>query len=92
VSININGIRQAGGAKHEHIVHLWWVERENGKPGDASRAAVVDYIEGGGQAYVDDGLGHIVTVGVVTPASGPKYVQTYADGIWTDNLLSLPRR
>jgi Protein of unknown function (DUF3892) len=93
LSININAIRlTAGGSKHEHIVHLWWNERETGKPGDASRAAVVEFIEGGGNAFVDDRRGHVVAVRVVTPASGPKYVQTCADGIWTDNLLSLPRR
>jgi hypothetical protein len=41
---------------------------------------------------IDDGRGHVVGVRVVAPASGSKYVQTYADGIWTENLLSLPRR
>jgi hypothetical protein len=30
--------------------------------------------------------------GVVTPAYGPKYLRTYADGRWTDNLLALPRK
>lgn len=92
MSRNINAIRQAGGDKHQHIVHLWWIERENGSAGNGTRAEMVDYIERGGRAYVDDGRGHVAAVGVVTPASGPKYVQTYADGVWTDNLLALPRR
>jgi hypothetical protein len=29
-------------------------------------------------------------VGVKTSAAGNKFVQTYADGIWKDNLLALP--
>ncbi|WP_208513164.1 DUF3892 domain-containing protein [Variovorax paradoxus] len=28
-------------------------------------------------------------VGVVRPVSGRPYLRTYADGIWTDNLLAL---
>lgn len=92
MSINIDAIRLAGGDKHEHITHLWWADRANGTPGDGSRASLVALIEGGLLAYVDDGRGHIVEVRVVTPASGPKFVQTYADGVWTDNLLALPRR
>lgn len=92
MSTNVNAIRLAGGDKHQHIVHLWWTERETGKPGSGTRAEMVDYIERGGQACVDDGRGHVAAVGVVTPASGPKYVQTYADGVWTDNLLALPKR
>lgn len=92
MSRNINAIRQAGGYKHQHIVHLWWTEQETRGTGNGTRAEMVEYIEHGGRAYVDDGRGHVATVGVVTPASGPKYVQTYADGVWTDNLLALPRR
>jgi hypothetical protein len=92
LSINVTAIRLEGGSKHEHITHLWWVGREDNKPGDASRASVVAWIEEGGRAYVRDEQGHDVAVHVVTPPSGPKYLQTRADGIWTDNLLSLPRR
>ena len=92
MSINVVAIRLTGGSKHEHISHLWWTGREDGKPDDAPRADVVAWIEKGGRAYVRDDHGHDVGVHVVTPPSGPKYLQTWADGIWTDNLLSLPRR
>ncbi|MEN4450123.1 DUF3892 domain-containing protein [Mycobacterium sp. SM3041] len=44
----------------------------------------------GGIAYVYE-AGRQVRVGVVTPQVGPKYLRTYADGVWTDNLLALPR-
>ncbi|MEU3862984.1 DUF3892 domain-containing protein [Streptomyces sp. NPDC028722] len=29
---------------------------------------------------------------MVTPPRGEKYLQTHADGVWTNNLLALPRR
>ncbi len=92
MSINIDAIHLDGGDKHQHITHLWWTDRATGARGDGSRAYLVTRIESGLQAYVDDHRGHVVAVGVVTPASGPKYVQTHADGVWTDNLLALPRR
>jgi hypothetical protein len=41
-----------------------------------------------GQAYVSDGARHVL-VGVVDAT--PKYIRTYADNVWTDNLLALPR-
>ena len=60
---------------------------------DNSRSEMVAWIEDkDGKAYVDDDRGHRVPVAVVKPSSGPKYLRTYADGVWTDNLLSLPRR
>lgn len=30
------------------------------------------------------------SVGVKTSAAGNKFLQTFADGIWKDNLLALP--
>jgi hypothetical protein len=93
VSVTVTAIRLSqNGSKHEHIAHLWWVGRENGLPGNGPRSEVVVFIERGGKAYVSDDYGHLVGVHVVEPTDGPKYVQTRADGIWTDNLLSLPRR
>ena len=41
--------------------------------------------------YVLDGrTGKRANVGVVRPAHGNPYIRTYADGVWNDNLLSLP--
>jgi len=41
--------------------------------------------------FVQDHLrGKRADVGVVRPTNGRAYLRTYADGIWTDNLLSLP--
>ena len=57
------------------------------------RYALVAWIEQkNGKAYVDDSYGHRVDVHVVTPSVGAKYLRTRKDGIWTDNLLALPRR
>lgn len=70
---------------HEHITHIggqgWTRTREQG----------VQLIETKTDTfYVVSPAGKRADVGVVTPASGPKFLRTYADGIWTDNLLSLP--
>jgi Protein of unknown function (DUF3892) len=86
MAIRITAIRQEGGSGDEHITHLWW-------EGDGSAAEIIRWIEDKqGSAYVDDGLGHKAQVGVVTTAAGRKYLRTHADGYWTDNLASLPRR
>ncbi|WP_308188150.1 DUF3892 domain-containing protein [Streptomyces sp. DH7] len=44
-----------------------------------------------GEAYTD-AAGHRTKVAVVTPTRGEKYLRTHADGVWTNNLLALPRR
>jgi hypothetical protein len=91
VSIRITAIRLSGGTSHEHIVQLWWTNPGTSETGDNSRSEIVRWIEEGGKAYVEQD-GHRVDVGVLTPTSGPKYLRTHADGYWTNNLLSLPRR
>jgi hypothetical protein len=93
LAIKITAIRQIGGSGHEHITHLWWTNPASGKTGDNERSQVVDWIENkGGKAYVEDHYGYRADVRVVTPAHGPKYLRTHADGRWTDNLLALPRK
>lgn len=39
--------------------------------------------------YVMDASGRRANVGVVRPSHGLPYLRTYADSVWTDNLLSL---
>ena len=93
MAVRITAIRQSGGTSHEHIVHLWWTDAATGEGGNNTRAQVVRWIEDqDGKAYVDDRFGHRVDVEVVTPRHGSKYLRTRKDGIWTDNLLALPRR
>lgn len=81
----------AGGAYHEHIAYLEWRNDESGEVGRSSRQNMVNYIRqngneavwcpdrnGGPSAWV-----HINNNGRI------EYVQTFADGRWTNNLLSL---
>jgi hypothetical protein len=44
----------------------------------------------GGVAYVLDKFGNKANLYPRENAAGTKFVQTYADKVWTDNLLSLP--
>ncbi len=82
------------GQGHEHIAYLWW-ENEAGKAGFCSRAEMVLYIEQNGDNAVwcpdRDPMKtgqwvHVNSTGLT------KYVQTFADGRWSDNLLALPLR
>ncbi len=88
--VNITHIRMSqNGSRHEHIVRLKWVEIGGGSVGDNTRQEMVEWIERGGVAVVRRPGVPEVRVGVVEAT--PKYVQTYADGRWNNNLLSLPR-
>jgi hypothetical protein len=93
MSIRITAIRLSGGTTHQHIVRLWWTNPSTNETGDNSRAEIVSWIENkNGKAYVEDARGNRADVGVVTPSYGEKYLRTYADKVWTDNLLALPKR
>jgi hypothetical protein len=93
LALRITAIRQSGGTGHEHITNLWWINPASGKTGENTRVQIVSWIEDkNGKAYVEDSSGHRVEVLVVIPKHSPKYLRTYADGVWTDNLLALPRR
>jgi len=78
----------AGGSRHEHIDSLRWRNPEDGQTGENSRDEIVKWINGGGKAYVVAGT---LRVEVRVVNATPPYVQTYADGVWQDNLLALPR-
>ena len=72
---------------------MWWTNPADGKTDDNTSAEVVSWIEDkNGKAYVEDSGGNRTDVGVVTPSVGSKYLRTYADGRWTNNLLALPRK
>lgn len=93
MAIRITAIRLSGGTGHEHITNLWWTNPGTAKTGDNTRAQLVNWIENeDGKAHVEDAAGNRAEVGVVEPAHGAKYLRTYADGKWTNNLLSLPHR
>jgi Protein of unknown function (DUF3892) len=76
---------------HEAISSLGWVNEDTQAKGISTRLEIYDFIKNkGGQAYVVDRSGNKAYVGALENARGTKYVRTYADGVWTDNLLSLP--
>ena len=93
VSIQFVARRMSGGTTHQHIEQLWWKNPANGSTGNNSRAELVTWIEQkNGKAYTEDARGNRAEVFVRTPAHGAKYLQTRADGVWTNNLLALPER
>jgi hypothetical protein len=87
--VEITDVHMVGGERHEHIGEVKWRNPDSGAIGSSSRSAMVKFIrDDDGQAYVTDGSNK-VWVGVVE--ASPPYIRTYADKVWTDNLLALPR-
>lgn len=74
--------------RHEHIASVRWMKSGSTETTTSTRAQMVEWIQGGGDAWVADGQG-AVQVGVVDAT--PPYLRTFADDRPTDNLLSLPR-
>jgi hypothetical protein len=86
--VRITCITKPQNGKHEHITHVgnkdgnwkWTVE------------AVIQSIEAKTNTFyvADPRTGKRADVGVVRPINHAPYIRTYADGVWNDNLLSLP--
>ncbi len=75
---------------HEAITNLGWVNEANGETGKCTRLDMVKFIEvDNGQAYVKDASGKVAYLIVKLSPNGNKYVKTKADGVETNNLLSL---
>ncbi|MGX1786141.1 DUF3892 domain-containing protein [Bosea sp. NPDC055332] len=68
---------------HEGITHL------GNSTGKWTRQAVIDWIERKENTFYTLVQGNRGNIGVVNGPNG-KYLRTYADGKWNDNLLSLP--
>jgi hypothetical protein len=93
MSVRITCISKAGG-NHENphvaISNLGWLNEADGQTGSSTRLEMHDWIKNqDGYAYVRDGNGNTARVGAAETDRGTKYVRTYADGKWTDNLLAL---
>jgi Protein of unknown function (DUF3892) len=74
---------------HEHITHVG-----GPNPGGTGRwrdtvLNVVNMIETKAHRFYTNEGGVSAWVGVRTSAAGRKFLQTYADGVWKDNLLAL---
>ncbi|MGN6604525.1 MAG: DUF3892 domain-containing protein [Ginsengibacter sp.] len=69
-------------SSHEGITHL------GGNGWKWTRSEVINSIESGTNTFYTMVYGRRANVGVVNGPNG-KYVRTYADGQWNDNLLAL---
>lgn len=94
MAIRITCISKSGGNHddpHHAISDLGWINDQSGETGKSSRLQVYDWIKSqNGVAYVRDSGGHEARVGTREHTNGTKYLQTYADQVWTNNLLALP--
>jgi hypothetical protein len=89
MTVYITARRMSGGNLHEHIARVKWENTaDSGQVGENSRQEMVDWIKNdGGKSYVRSN-GGAVDVGVVE--ASPPYLRTYANRLWTDNLLAPP--
>ena|ERR1700686_3134873 len=83
----------AGGTRHEHIASVRWVNIDNKTDtGDNTREQIISWIlqvaNPKNEAWV---YGGDTWIEVRVVNANPPYIQTYADGKLTDNLLYLPR-
>ena len=91
MSIEITHVRYGGTSKtHESIDRYKWRNEQDGNIGDSDKPAMINWIDNkDGTAHVGQGSSR-AEVGTVHPSNGAPYLRTYADGDWTNNLLSLP--
>lgn len=94
MSVRITCINKASGYHadpHSAISHLGWIEDGTGSTDKSTRLQVYEWLKNqNGVAYVLDRFGNKAFLYPTENAAGTKFVQTYADRTWTDNLLSLP--
>jgi len=94
MSVRITCINKSSGYHadpHHAIEYLGWTNEQSGETGKSTRLEVYDWIKNkSGTAYVRDDRGNTANVGTREHTNGTKYLQTYADKFWSDNLLALP--
>lgn len=94
MAVRIYCINKDGGNHtnpYEGITHYGWLNEQTKARGKSTRADMVDFLtRQGGKAYVRDDRGNLIAHVGVVQNNGRPYLRTYADGKWSDNLLSLP--
>ena len=93
MAVKITARHMEGGADHEHIAQLWWVNDTGEGSGIATRDEVVAFIDANGENSVWCPSGEQNTKGAWVRTNGNgrvRFVQAFADNCWTNNLLSLP--
>lgn len=91
MAVEITHVRFASTPRTEATISSYrWRNPSDATTGESSKAVMVAWIDDqSGKAYVGSGTDQ-VQVGTVHPGHGAPYLRTYADGKWTNNLLSLP--
>ncbi len=81
----------SSGTHHAHLGTFWWVD-DNGSRGTWTRLEAYNYVKANPQqVYVSEG-NRTVYVAHRENNLGTKWVQTYADRYWRDNLTALAIR
>lgn len=75
-------------SNHEAISRYGWIEDGTGKSDITERQAMVNWVKSGGIAYVKE-QDNAVKCRVNKSLAGTEFLQTYADGKFTNNLLNL---
>jgi hypothetical protein len=90
MAVRITHVRYSGNSPtHESIVAYRWQNHADNTTGDSDKPTMVNFIDNQhGQAFVGSGANQ-VAVGTVHPSGGQPYLRTYADRVWTNNLLAL---
>ncbi len=93
MTVRITCINKSGGYHdnpHEAVSHYGWINEYSRETGKTDRQTMVKWINDGGTAYVVDRAGHKVFCYVNRSKNGTEFLQTQADGRFTNNLLELP--
>ncbi len=93
MSIRIRCINKSNGDHenpHESVNHYGWINENNNETGKNDRPSMVQWMEKGNKAYVVGKEKEKVYCYVNKSRYGTKFLQTAADGKFTNNLLELP--
>jgi hypothetical protein len=93
MSLQITGVRKPNrNDPHEAISHYRWYDDDDNTRRLDERVVLIAWMERNEvSAYViDKDTNKKVWCDIRTNQHGTKYLQTYADKKWTDNLLALP--
>ena len=94
MEVRITCIKRDDGSVHDHdhaIDFYGWQNELTNKRALADRQAMVNWVkQPGNAAYVKNNFQQKVYCKVNTSRNGIEFLQTYSNGMFTDNLLHLP--
>lgn len=92
MDIIITAVHMEGGTLHEHIASVKWAFPGSSDAKESSRSAIIEWMNTSvdNRAWVGTGS-QAARVYVRQGNNGATWIQTAADGVWSNNLLSLPR-